>query len=78
MWYLKDYKEDEDPAKFLSEKTGRGLLLANWKDTTQYSMCVYKLCTVEFKWFGLQEKVERYIQKVIFFFNFLLWKNQIF
>lgn len=25
-----DYKEDEDPKKFKSEKTGRGLLTGNW------------------------------------------------
>lgn len=25
-------------------------------------MCAYKLCTVEFKWFGLQGKVEKFIQ----------------
>ena len=27
-------------------------------------MCAYKLCTVEFKWFGIQGKVEKYIQSV--------------
>ena len=26
-------------------------------------MCAYKLVTVEFKWFGLQNKVESFIQK---------------
>lgn len=25
-------------------------------------MCAYKLCTVEFKWLGLQGKVEKFIQ----------------
>ena len=59
-----DYKLEEDPTKFLSKKTGRGLLLPNWRDTTQYYMTVYKLCSVEFKWFGLQGKVEKYIQNV--------------
>jgi len=57
-----DYKEEEDPKKFLSKKTGRGLLAANWKETSQYYMCAYKLCTVEFKWFGLSGKVEKFIQ----------------
>lgn len=28
-----DYKEDEDPKKFKSEKTGRGLLTGNWIET---------------------------------------------
>lgn len=27
-------------------------------------MCAYKLCTVEFKWLGLQGKVEKFIQNV--------------
>lgn len=29
-------------------------------------MCAYKLVTVEFKWFGLQGKVEKFIQNVLF------------
>ena len=61
---VKDYKEDEDPAKFLSEKTGRGRLGKNWRDSTTPLMCCYKLVTVEFKWFGLQTRVEKYIQSV--------------
>ena len=66
-----DYKEDEDPAKFLSTKTGRGKLGKNWRDNTEPIMCAYKLVTVEFKWFGLQGRVEKYIQSVSinFFFN---------
>jgi len=58
-----DYREDEDPTKFLSEKTGRGRLQKNWRDHTQPIMCCYKLVTVEFKWFGLQTRVEKYIQQ---------------
>lgn len=57
-----DYSETEDPTKFLSKKTGRGLLLPNWQETTQYYMCAYKLCTIEFKWFGLQGKIEKFLQ----------------
>jgi hypothetical protein len=57
-----DYKEDEDPTKFLSTKTGRGQLKPDWKDTTKPIMCAYKLVTVEFKWFGLQGKIEKFIQ----------------
>ena len=30
-------------------------------------MCAYKLCTVEFKWFGIQGKVEKFIQNVIIY-----------
>ncbi|KFM78565.1 Phosphatidylinositol transfer protein alpha isoform, partial [Stegodyphus mimosarum] len=58
----KDYKETEDPSKFKSEKTGRGSLTGNWRDTVNPVMCAYKLVTVEFKWFGLQTKVESFIQ----------------
>ncbi|KAI7800806.1 phosphatidylinositol transfer protein, alpha a [Triplophysa rosa] len=64
----KDYKPDEDPATFKSEKTGRGPLGPNWKKelpqkTDCPHMCAYKLVTVKFKWFGLQNKVESFIHK---------------
>lgn len=58
----KDYKESEDPSKFKSEKTGRGPLVGNWRDTVDPVMCAYKLVTVEFKWLGLQTRVEHFIQ----------------
>ncbi len=35
----------------------------NWRDTVQPVMCAYKLVTVEFKWFGLQTRVEKFIQQ---------------
>lgn len=38
------------------------MLAPNWKDTTEHYMCAYKLCSVEFKWFGLSGKVEKFIQ----------------
>ncbi|XP_009883519.1 PREDICTED: phosphatidylinositol transfer protein alpha isoform [Charadrius vociferus] len=64
----KDYKAEEDPAKFKSVKTGRGPLGPNWKkelgkQTDCPYMCAYKLVTVKFKWWGLQNKVENFIQK---------------
>ncbi|KYQ92651.1 phosphatidylinositol transfer protein 2 [Tieghemostelium lacteum] len=60
----KDYKESEDPSKFKSEKTGRGPLVGpNWKDTITPSMTCYKLCRVEFRYWGLQTKVENFIHK---------------
>ena len=65
--FVQDYKEDEDPTKFLSTKTGRGKLKPDWKDTTKPIMCAYKLVTVEFKWFGLQNRVEKFIQSVIYY-----------
>ncbi|XP_061673672.1 phosphatidylinositol transfer protein beta isoform-like [Syngnathoides biaculeatus] len=63
-----DYKQDEDPAKFKSIKTGRGPLGPYWKKelsakTDCPRMCAYKLVTVKFKWFGLQNKVENFIHE---------------
>uniref|UniRef100_A0A3B4VJE2 Phosphatidylinositol transfer protein alpha isoform n=1 Tax=Seriola dumerili TaxID=41447 RepID=A0A3B4VJE2_SERDU len=65
----KDYKADHDPAIFKSEKTGRGPLGPDWKEELANNpncphMCAYKLVTVEFKWLGLQGKIENFIQKV--------------
>ncbi|KAJ8678509.1 hypothetical protein QAD02_014296 [Eretmocerus hayati] len=59
-----DYKEDEDPTKFKSEKTGRGPLVGkDWKHQVKPVMTCYKLVTCEFKWFGFQTRVESFIQK---------------
>lgn len=59
-----DYKEDEDPTKFQSRKTDRGPLVGkDWKNKVQPVMTCYKLVTCEFKWFGLQTRVESFIQK---------------
>ncbi|XP_029493714.2 phosphatidylinositol transfer protein beta isoform isoform X1 [Oncorhynchus nerka] len=63
-----DYKADEDPALFKSAKTGRGPLGPNWKKELVSKadcprMCAYKLVTVKFKWWGLQNKVENFIHK---------------
>lgn len=57
-----DYKADEDPTKFQSEKTGRGPLVGPqwWKKCDPVMTC-YKLVTCEFKWFGLQSRVEKFI-----------------
>lgn len=95
-----DYKADQDPSIFKSEKTGRGPLGPDWKVPSAPAlnhalftickleilifmcttlgfvqselpnnpncphMCAYKLVTVEFKWLGLQNRIENYIQKV--------------
>ncbi|XP_018413279.1 PREDICTED: phosphatidylinositol transfer protein beta isoform isoform X1 [Nanorana parkeri] len=63
-----DYKADEDPAMFQSIKTKRGPLGPNWKKELANSedcprMCAYKLVTIKFRWWGLQNKVEHFIQK---------------
>lgn len=58
-----DYKADEDPSKFTSTKTGRGPLQGSWIEKVEPVMTCYKLVTVEFKWFGIQSRVENFIQK---------------
>uniref|UniRef100_A0A3B1JYA1 Phosphatidylinositol transfer protein beta isoform n=1 Tax=Astyanax mexicanus TaxID=7994 RepID=A0A3B1JYA1_ASTMX len=63
-----DYKQEEDPAVFHSEKTGRGPLGPEWKSELAANenaprMCAYKLVTVKFKWWGLQSKIEHFIHK---------------
>ncbi|KAJ7994255.1 hypothetical protein DPEC_G00263990 [Dallia pectoralis] len=63
-----DYKAEEDPSLFKSVKTSRGPLGPNWKkelvsNTDCPRMCAYKLVTVKFKWWGLQNKVESFIHK---------------
>ncbi|XP_016295456.1 phosphatidylinositol transfer protein beta isoform isoform X3 [Sinocyclocheilus anshuiensis] len=63
-----DYKQEEDPAIFQSEKTGRGPLGPDWKKELLAKpdaprMCAYKLVTVKFKWWGLQTKIENFIHK---------------
>ncbi|KAM9733361.1 phosphatidylinositol transfer protein alpha isoform-like [Menidia menidia] len=65
----KDYKAEQDPAIFKTKKTGRGPLGPDWKKELSNNpncphMCAYKLVTVEFKWLGLQNKMENFIQKV--------------
>ena len=52
-----DFKLDEDPTKFKSDKTGRGPLTGDWMKTVDPVMTCYKLVTAEFKWFGLQVRV---------------------
>lgn len=58
-----DYRAAEDPTKFVSQKTGRGPLTGKWRDTVEPVMTCYKLVSVEFKWFGLQTRIENFIQK---------------
>lgn len=54
-----DYKEQWDPSKFKSAG-GRGPLKGQWMKTVEPVMTAYKLVTIEFKWLGLQNKVEKY------------------
>ncbi|XP_063624821.1 cytoplasmic phosphatidylinositol transfer protein 1 [Cydia splendana] len=59
------YKEAEDPKFFKSEKTGRGPLVEGWRDTQQPIMCCYKVVHVKFEVWGLQTRVEEYVQGAI-------------
>lgn len=62
-----DYKEDEDPTKFHSIKTKRGPLTLDWKSQKESYplMTCCKLYDIEFKWWGLQTKVEGVIVRAV-------------
>lgn len=61
-----DYVESEDPTLYVSEKSQRGPLSENWIDEHRGKtiMCAYKLCKVEFRYWGMQTKIERFIHDV--------------
>ncbi|XP_023946915.1 cytoplasmic phosphatidylinositol transfer protein 1 [Bicyclus anynana] len=59
------YKESEDPKLFKSEKSGRGPLAEGWRDTEKPIMCCYKVVNAKFEVWGLQTKVEDYVQVAI-------------
>ncbi|XP_054568564.1 membrane-associated phosphatidylinositol transfer protein 2 isoform X1 [Eptesicus fuscus] len=60
-----EYRTEEDPKLFHSIKTQRGPLSDNWiqeyKQQVFPIMCAYKLCKVEFRYWGMQSKIERFI-----------------
>ncbi|CAO3622372.1 unnamed protein product [Mucor hiemalis] len=61
-----DYKKEEDPKLYHSEKTGRGPLTdPDWQKKVEPVMTCYKLVYIEFKWFGIQGKVESFLAKTI-------------
>lgn len=73
-----DYVEAEDPSLFISNKTGRGPLSVDWLNeywnevkgkeqptkNNKSLMCAYKLCRVEFRYWGMQTKLEKFIHDV--------------
>ncbi|XP_032494922.1 membrane-associated phosphatidylinositol transfer protein 1 isoform X1 [Phocoena sinus] len=62
-----EYKAEEDPRLYRSAKTGRGPLADDWARTTAQTgplMCAYKLCKVEFRYWGMQAKIEQFIHDV--------------
>ncbi|XP_045032292.1 protein retinal degeneration B isoform X2 [Daphnia magna] len=73
-----DYIKEEDPCVYVSRKTGRGPLSDSWiqdywreckgqklpLSNGKAIMCAYKLCRVEFKYWGMQAKIERFIHDI--------------
>lgn len=57
-----DTLQAQDPKQFRSTKTGRGPLAKDWKTTTTPLMTCYKLVRVKFHMFGLQTRVESWVQ----------------
>eukprot|EP00053_Salpingoeca_punica_P015752 m.145750 g.145750 ORF g.145750 m.145750 type:complete len:978 (-) comp16790_c2_seq7:2263-5196(-) len=57
----KDYVASEDPALYKSAKSGRGPIADGWRDSSKPIMCAYKICKAEFKYWGLQSKIEKFI-----------------
>ncbi|KRX62328.1 Membrane-associated phosphatidylinositol transfer protein 3 [Trichinella sp. T9] len=62
---VQDYCKDEDPKLYKSTVTGRGPLKESWiKDCQENGrpiMCAYKLCKVNFCYWGMQSKIEKFI-----------------
>ena len=70
--------EKEDPTQYVSENTGRGPLGEDWieehwsdcegkeqpTENGSAIMCAYKLCKVEFRYWGMQSKIERFIHDI--------------
>ncbi|XP_026076243.1 membrane-associated phosphatidylinositol transfer protein 2-like isoform X4 [Carassius auratus] len=65
-----EYLAEEDPKLYKSHKTQRGPLCDDWIAEINNNpgktpvMCAYKLCKVEFRYWGMQSKIERFIHDV--------------
>uniref|UniRef100_A0A8C8IYJ3 DDHD domain-containing protein n=1 Tax=Oncorhynchus tshawytscha TaxID=74940 RepID=A0A8C8IYJ3_ONCTS len=65
-----EYLQEEDPRIYTSDKTKRGPLQEDWIEEYNNNpgktpiMCAYKLCKVEFRYWGMQSKIERFIHDV--------------
>ncbi|XP_029685210.1 membrane-associated phosphatidylinositol transfer protein 2-like isoform X8 [Takifugu rubripes] len=65
-----EYKAEEDTRLYKSDKTQRGPLRDDWIEEYKNNpgktpiMCAYKLCKVEFRYWGMQTKIERFIHDV--------------
>ncbi|KAK3833983.1 MAG: hypothetical protein JOS17DRAFT_789329 [Linnemannia elongata] len=54
----------EDVNTSFSQKALRGPLQGSWAKTCDPVMTCYKLVSIEFKWYGLQTKMESYMHSV--------------
>lgn len=76
--YGADYIKEEDPKIFVAQKCDRGPLSETWLEdywcevqgktqplpNGKSLMCAYKLCKVEFRYWGMQTKLEKFIHDV--------------
>ncbi|XP_017880824.1 protein retinal degeneration B isoform X2 [Ceratina calcarata] len=76
--YTAEYVKEEDPTLYVSQKTNRGPLTESWLEeywadvkgkqqptpSGKSLMCAYKLCRVEFRYWGVQTKLEKFIDDV--------------
>ncbi|KAJ8354914.1 hypothetical protein SKAU_G00224810 [Synaphobranchus kaupii] len=61
----KHYKQSEDLSIWKSKKTGRGPLVAEWRNDSEPIMCSYKRVQCSFGVYGLQGRTEEFIHKNI-------------
>ncbi|KAF5306838.1 hypothetical protein FQA39_LY00068 [Lamprigera yunnana] len=61
----KHYKDEEDLKFFQSKKTHRGPLVEGWQDSYNPIMCSYKIVKASFEVWGLQTRVEEFLQSCI-------------
>eukprot|EP01134_Creolimax_fragrantissima_P002749 CFRG2749T1 len=60
----REYNAEEDPLVYVSKRTSRGPLCEGWENEHKPIMCAYKVCRVNFKYWGLQGKLENFIADV--------------
>jgi len=64
-YYLQTFNPaKEDVTRSFSQKALRGPLQGDWAKTCDPVMTCYKLVSIEFKWYGLQTKMESYMHSI--------------
>lgn len=71
-------EKNEDPTKFLSSKTARGLLEPRFSEYYDPIMTCYKVVKFRFKVFPVQSRVEAWGQQVAFRNTFLKYHRKLF